>query len=170
MQELTPEEVRAIISDVELKPEDIQLPGQNIEQALKEQSNTSTQGIEQELCRDSIGNILLNRDERVETPCYILDYRNVMLSKLELRTIKGLLAVDENGEYTGNVAVYIWGRNDKGAEYFNKIGYGIEYELYSMLETVINALYKDLVKIYKDFGKGIKLAKITDISSALLNL
>ncbi len=162
MQELTPNQVEELLGDGSA----VELP--NAHRVIR--ADLSTPGIADELAQAKLGNVLLKKDDSLEVPCYLIDFRKGRLSLQALKTLKGLLANSDNGKCDGDVALYIWGKDVSGATYLNKIGYGSEYDFYIVLETLIPAVYGDDAQVYKNLGKGLVKAGSMDVSSVILDI
>lgn len=162
LQEFTPSQVKELLGD-----------GKNV--ALPSLSELSgillgTQGIEEDLSQEKVSNILLKKESALEVPCYLIDFREAKLSIQALKTLRGLISTKDINEQSDNVALYIWGVDANDVPYLNKIGYGSEYNLYAVIETLIPAVYGDTVKVYKNLGKGLIETKSMDVSSVILDI
>lgn len=150
----------------------IVMPGQS---GNIDTTNTlATRNVEEDLMSDNIGNVLIDKEDGTEAPSYLLDFRNEPITKVLADMLKGQIAEHKGTvDRRGNVydrAVYLWWKNTAGTEVLTRLGYGNEYQLYYVLETVIQDLYSETVKVYKNTSDNpsYKEATLLDVSSTIL--
>ena len=116
--------------------------------------------ITESLKKDTVDTVLLQEEEELHIPCYLLDMTNVgAIMPATLQALQTML------ESNGNTAVYIKNGNMTGL-----IGYGDAVDLYTKLETYINNVYSGKCVLYKNTGKGFSKVKPMDVDYIILDI
>ena len=116
--------------------------------------------ITESLKKDTVDTVLLQEEEELHIPCYLLDMTNV--GAIMPATLQALQTMIESN---GNTAIYIKNGNMTGL-----IGYGDAVDLYTKLETYINNVYSGKCVLYKNTGKGFSKVKPMDVDYIILDI
>ena len=131
---------------------------------LDKQQALKSQKITEVLAKEMVKTLLLPEDKTIADENYIFDFSEVeSISVFKKEALKSLISKSD----TADISLYLYRKN--GLVQFGK---GDRYYLERIIPIMLNNIFGDEIKVYKNFKQGEPLVEVKerDITKLRLNL